>query len=955
MAEVLILLRINLNSFTKLYKFSKAIQIFFFLLPISLQAQIPDPCLSQWEELPYQSDSLIYEAFPDFLACCGDGCLAKKDSLLARAFHIKAILQLQDNELLQAVATNRKALAIRQKAKPLDVTDIGHSHLNLGFIFSHELHRYQQAKQQLDSAWMYLSQGKNAELKGDCMLERAILMQKQGDFRQGFLMIDQAIENYQQLSGPDRPFLLANAALARGELHTLLRDYDKASQSFREALRIYEDAGDLFEMAKVLHDLGHLEMQQQHWATALDFFQQGESVYTKLKKEYSGIEEALAYINEQSIKTIIGLGSCLIQLGAYAQAEKVLAQAMESTLPSQIELKASIADNQGDLYLSQQQFEPQAFSAFNTGLGYLFPAFHARSPLDYPKLTDSMLVQGQADLVLTLVQDKAKALKKAADSRPDKGKKAYLQAALQHYQLADQLSFRFRQNQQAEGSRLFWQQKNRAMYEAALELCYELDEPEKAFQLMENSKALVLLEAIKDAVAKASAGISEKDLLAEQLLKGEIAQLEVKLAGLGKNEEREALQKRLNELFLQQNELIENFKNRYPQYFTYKYGQWTKSAAEIQQLLGKTALIEFFEGKEAIYLCYLDREKLQLAKMDKADAAIESFMQAVKNPLLNAGMAQQGYKLYERLFQPLFSVDLPEKLYIVPDGQLTRIPFDALCTGPALVEGRPAFLLLRHTISYAYSASVLFQKNAPRSVPRHKLLAMAPGQFESLQLPPLPHSEQEVKNIVKMLGGKALLAEHASKAAFMADSKNYLLLHLSTHASADSLGSPWIAFRDSFLYLPAIYGLQTQARMVVLSACQTNQGRLAVGEGVMSLARAFRYAGVPSVLASMWEAEDASAAYIMEVFYKKLKAGLPKDAALSEAKRAYLAEADHYSFRSPFFWSNFVLVGDVDKLEELQGKKLGKNEVQLILGIFLTILVYLFFRTKNRRKYASNR
>jgi CHAT domain-containing protein len=137
---------------------------------------------------------------------------------------------------------------------------------------------------------------------------------------------------------------------------------------------------------------------------------------------------------------------------------------------------------------------------------------------------------------------------------------------------------------------------------------------------------------------------------------------------------------------------------------------------------------------------------------------------------------------------------------------------------------------------------------------------------------------------------------------------------------------------------------------VVLSACQTSQGKLAVGEGVMSLARAFRYAGVPSVLASMWEAEDASAKFIMEIFYEKLSAGLPKDEALSEAKRAYLAEDAHYSFRSPFFWSNFVLVGDVGELRELG--KLGKNEIRLLVGLFLTLFIYFYFRTKNRKKHA---
>lgn len=958
MAEVLGMIY-SLNRFIKLWKFSKPIQTLILLLPLALQAQIPEPCLEAWENLPTQADSILQQSFPDFLSCCGTSCEAKKDSLLGRAFHIKAIYQLQQNDLLGAQVTNRKALAIRKKAKPSNPTDIGHSFLNLGIIFSKELSRFQQAKIHLDSAWLYLSRQSNYELRGDCRLEMALLMQKQGDIENSFLLIDQAIKNYEQLPQEAQPFLIANAYLAKGELHAELKNYSKASQAYQESLDIYGQAGDLFEKARVLHNLGHLEMEQRNWGKAFDFFEQGITVYQQLTAQYQNIPEAMDFIQEQRTKSSIGLGSCLIKLGNFVRAEKELVAAMKGTFPHQVNLKASIADNLGDLYLIWGNKNDKAIATLNEGLGFLFPDFSPQDPLDCPMISAKSQILGESDLLLTLVQDKARALVTVASSLQSKKANSYLQSALQHYLLADQLSFRFRQNQQAEASRLFWQQENRTMYEAAIDLCYELNKPDQAFQLMENSKALVLLEALKDAVAKASAGISEADLQAEQQLKGDIAQLQAMMAGLQEGDEKSELQKRLNSLSLQQNELLENFKNRYPQYFTYKYDQWTKEAKEIRQTLGEAALIEFFEGKKATYICYLSLDTIRMAKVLPTAKETESFIETLKNPLLSKDMVIEAYALYEMLFDPFLGISFPEKLYIVPDGQLTRLPFDALCSAPVLEEGKIPFLLHSHHISYAYSASVLFQESLEAQSSAKKLLAIAPGTFESLQLSELEHSQAEAQSIARTMGGKAILGEAATKAAFLANSNDYLLLHLSTHAAADSISSPWIAFKDSFLYLPAIYGLETQARLVVLSACQTSQGKLAHGEGVMSLARAFRYAGVPSVLASMWEAEDASAKYIMEAFYEKLKAGLPKDQALSEAKRAYLEDAAHFSFRSPFFWSNFVLVGDVGELGKWSelGKleKLGKNEVKLLIGLFFTLIVYFYFRTQNRRKYAQNK
>ncbi len=101
--------------------------------------------------------------------------------------------------------------------------------------------------------------------------------------------------------------------------------------------------------------------------------------------------------------------------------------------------------------------------------------------------------------------------------------------------------------------------------------------------------------------------------------------------------------------------------------------------------------------------------------------------------------------------------------------------------------------------------------------------------------------------------------------------------------------------------------------MAVLSSCKTGVGKLMKGEGVMSLARGFMYAGCPSIVMTLWEVSDKSGARLMEGFYKSLKQGNSKAEALREAKLDFLKNADNLK-ANPYFWSTYVVIGDSSPL-----------------------------------------
>jgi CHAT domain-containing protein len=143
-------------------------------------------------------------------------------------------------------------------------------------------------------------------------------------------------------------------------------------------------------------------------------------------------------------------------------------------------------------------------------------------------------------------------------------------------------------------------------------------------------------------------------------------------------------------------------------------------------------------------------------------------------------------------------------------------------------------------------------------------------------------------------------------------------VHLATHAvsSPDNAAASFIAFYpakhspiEDRLYLEELYGLNLGAtRLVIISACETGEGEVVAQEGVMSLARAFAYAGCASTINSLWKADDQATSFILRRFYVYLRAGENKARALQLAKLDYL-KSDALD-KSPAYWAHLVLTGD---------------------------------------------
>ena len=189
----------------------------------------------------------------------------------------------------------------------------------------------------------------------------------------------------------------------------------------------------------------------------------------------------------------------------------------------------------------------------------------------------------------------------------------------------------------------------------------------------------------------------------------------------------------------------------------------------------------------------------------------------------------------------------------------------------------------------------------------------------------------------------------ATKINFLRTINQYSTLHLATHASVNNEdpSKSFIAFypatKDYKLYSQEISDLKLDStQLVILSACETGAGQLVKGEGLMSLSRAFAYAGCPNVITSLWKAEDRTTAFLTQQLHYYLDKNYSKDKALQQAKLDLLNNQEiDPRFKSPNYWAHLIFIGNYE------AKQYSSNWWWIAIAILLAALAYLFVKRKS--------
>jgi CHAT domain-containing protein len=314
------------------------------------------------------------------------------------------------------------------------------------------------------------------------------------------------------------------------------------------------------------------------------------------------------------------------------------------------------------------------------------------------------------------------------------------------------------------------------------------------------------------------------------------------------------------------------------------------------------------------------------------------------------------------LIKPFIKGETIKNITIVPDKILCGIPFEAV------KDDKGIFLLTNYTIRYSYSAGLMHTVARVKQIHNKKYFAGFALDENNISLDyksgDLLNAEKEVTTIANMVNGSAFTGNSATKINFLNNASGYEILHFSLHSEINH-SLPFasrILFNtdqntgDNQLSLGEILNLSINAELVVLSSCNSGLGKYVAGEGVMSLARGFAYAGCKSMVMSLWPVSDNTAFSVITGFYNNITNGETKDVALRSAKLSYLEKISDPLMQHPYYWAAMVPIGDMTPLLIMKGDIAGnQSTISLIyIGSGLIIFLVLIYLIKEKITRKQN-
>ncbi len=899
--------------------------------------------------------------------------LGGKESLeMARAYNDLAnvYFDLEDHE--QAIDYHRLSLQIKQKIMDPMHPSLGVSNFNLARSFF-ALGDYQRAADhylntlEIDIATF----GEEHRWVGEDYYSIADCYNVQGNHLVALKYAQRASDIMQLTYGADN-HRTATTYNTLGQVYLNLDNYEQAIIHFQKALGAFDknpiDTRDIpHGKALAQSQMGILSSLQGDYQRSIEHHQQS----LNLHRSILSADHYLVARDFQNLAVgYTGLGQREKALNHYQTALEMMISSSGREHPQVARLYLDI----GDFYLENQQ-TTKALEHYQTALQSMVPQL-AMTNYPNPSLEQLSLLP----ITLDILNQKGWAFDTQYSTSGDPQD---LKNAMKSYRLAMDLIDTLRVGFLEQGSKQSLQENHLQVYErslAAAQKLFHLDGSTAhlatAFKVMEKSKAFLLLTSLRESTARSFANIPAALWQKEQDLKYNLAFCETKAQN--EQDESKKLEWRQKAFLLNKtyDSLMMRISQDHPQYHQLKYNTSVIALSALQKSMSKDQMIlQYFTGEKDLHALAVtsNDQMLYSVPFDRSmmrNVEVLRRYLTEKTPFDNAfSLASQ--ELYKHLLAPAGDLMQNRTLTIIPDGILNYFPFEILSPSASGTESSYSdldYLIFQHNINYAYSATLWnSMKDPPTSSRSVNYLAFAP-QFNQREeqsddfssqlalteivrgnLSELKGTLREAGSIASFFNGQFLQGELATESQFKESAPAYEILHLATHAIVDDrfpMNSRLLftasgdSVNDGDLHVWELYNMQLKAKMAVLSACNTGFGKLQRGEGVMSLGRAFAYAGCPSVIMSLWPAQDEATADIMELFYEGIAQGLSKDQALAQAKINYLNQANDL-FAHPFYWAGFVVQGDTSPL-----KKSPPLLIWWMVGLLLAISLFFVFRRR---------
>jgi CHAT domain-containing protein len=528
------------------------------------------------------------------------------------------------------------------------------------------------------------------------------------------------------------------------------------------------------------------------------------------------------------------------------------------------------------------------------------------------------------------------------------------QAALENFHRAIEIIEQMRSTVAADEFKASFLRDKIEVYEDAIQACLDAGSPkllEEAFRLVESSKSRALADLLahylrdttesQSLCKPAEAEAREKLLKLIEDLNWYSAQTrrEDEKGGQRKAKLAERYDREIEKCERQITQLFARMESLGSDFAEIRQMQAIGSADLREALEEGENLVEYFATGNEVSAFVASPDEIKLVRGIASKGEIERLMSTLRFQLekfnygaqfadehfeqLHHAISQHLIEIYRKVFAVLEPQLHGKKLIIIPHGALHYVPFHALLD-------RRGYLIDRFEISYAPSATVLRlcrmrgkqasangghksgkttgnQKITLSSVAQAKyntgkVVALGIGDKET------PNIEAEIQALSRIFPDTvALMGNEATRSNLLKLAPGARFLHLASHSyfRRDNPMFSFLKLVDSPLNFYNLLDLQLQAEMVTLSACHTGMNMVFPGDELHGLMRGFLYAGAPSLVASLWAANDISTAEFMSKMYERISLGETKRQAI---RAAQLAIKDAYGH--PYYWAPFVLMGN---------------------------------------------
>lgn len=562
----------------------------------------------------------------------------------------------------------------------------------------------------------------------------------------------------------------------------------------------------------------------------------------------------------------------------------------------------------------------------------------------------------------------------------------FLNAALASFDLSEKLLVDSRAKLDMDNSKWSFFDANFGLYQQALSLLNLVNEKQlndtlvkKAFYYMESSKSKMLADAFNETEFTIPLLASDSIVRFLDFQRRNSYQLQDEFK---RQEGKPAEQARIRDLIIDTDRKIQRAENdiagKYPSYIKTKYQYDIPALAELQDLSQEReiAIIEYFWGLDEVFGLAINKDKVSFKRLGSTDS-IQSVLTSVHDMLTLSKYSYDSDEInsfernanlsYQLLVLPFESVIEKEaRLIVLPDGPIEQIPFEILVSKTTAPSSQKNFssinyLLRRHIISYSFSSSYLLNQSV-RGLVNPKMLAfgftagkgLRSGSERTLikEQKQLPGAELELKTILGVFPeGEYHYGNEVTEELFKKEAPGFDLIHLAVHGMGDTEQnySASLFFRDSVtskedgrLHWYELFGLRLKAKLAVISSCESGIGKSYRGEGMLSMASAFAFAGCKNIVMGLWKVDDRVSSDLMTDFYENLQDGKQVDIALTEAKRSYLDRADNLT-ANPKLWASLVSYGN--------GQVINKDKRLAYIGIFVIFMILIciaFYAFKRR-------